>query len=64
MKVLVQVYLDTSDVQHEKLALKLVEPIIEGFSVPRTKISDEGGDGKKKRDADDVSRTPSKKLKK
>jgi len=36
MKLLVQVYLDTSDVQHEKLALRLVDPHIEGFSVPRT----------------------------
>jgi len=36
MKLLVQVYLDTSDVQHEKLALRLVDPVIDGFSVPRT----------------------------
>merc|ERR1712142_1249281 len=34
MKVKVQVYLDSSDIQHEKLALRLVEPHIPGFSVP------------------------------
>ena len=33
MKVVVQVYLDTSDIQHEKLSLKLVSPVIPGFSV-------------------------------
>ena len=33
MKVTVQVYLDSTDIQHEKLALKLVEPHIPGFSV-------------------------------
>merc|ERR550519_814874 len=30
----VQVSLDTRDVQHEKLALRLVSPVIPGFSVP------------------------------
>ena len=35
MKVKVQVYLDSSDIQHEKLALRLVEPNIPGFSVPQ-----------------------------
>jgi exosome complex exonuclease DIS3/RRP44 len=34
MKLTVQVSLDSSDVQHEKLAVRLVEPRIEGFSVP------------------------------
>ena len=34
MKLTVQVSLDTSDVQHEKLAVRLVHPNIEGFSVP------------------------------
>ena len=33
MKVTVQVYLDSTDIQHEKLALRLVEPHIPGFSV-------------------------------
>merc|ERR1719318_1499414 len=49
MKLLVQVYLDTSDVQHEKLALRLVDPVIEGFSVPRTPDveEEEKGDGKR-----------------
>ena len=36
MKLVVQVYLDTTDVQHEKLALRLVDPNILGFSVPCT----------------------------
>merc|ERR1712142_867341 len=48
MKLVVQVYLDTSDVQHEKLALRLVDPNIEGFSVPRTpELEPEKGDGKR-----------------
>merc|ERR1719278_1842050 len=34
MKLTVQVSLDSSDVQHEKLAVRLVHPNIEGFSVP------------------------------
>merc|ERR1719410_2261860 len=34
MKLTIQVSLDTSDVQHEKLAVRLVHPNIEGFSVP------------------------------
>ena len=34
MKVTVQVYLDSSDIQHEKLSLRLVSPNIAGFSVP------------------------------
>ncbi len=33
-KLVVQVSLDTTDVQHEKLALRLVSPVIENFSVP------------------------------
>merc|ERR1719221_1931881 len=33
MKVIVQVYLDSSDIQHEKLSLRLVSPNIPGFSV-------------------------------
>merc|ERR1719147_105717 len=48
MKLVVQVYLDTSDVQHEKLALRLVDPNIEGFSVPCTpELEPEKGDGKR-----------------
>jgi len=34
MKLGVQVFLDSSDVQHEKLCLRLVTPSLEGFSVP------------------------------
>jgi len=34
MKLSVQLSLDSSDVQHEKLSLKLVEPKLAGFSVP------------------------------
>merc|ERR1712154_202146 len=33
MKVIVQVYLDSTDIQHEKLSLRLVSPNIPGFSV-------------------------------
>ena len=33
MKLKVQVFLDSSDIQHEKLALRLVHPVIPGFSV-------------------------------
>merc|ERR1712059_63379 len=33
MKLTVQVFLDSSDVQHEKLSLRLVTPVIPGFSV-------------------------------
>jgi len=33
-KLLVQMSLDSSNIQHEKLALKLVSPVIPGFSVP------------------------------
>jgi len=48
MKLLVQVYLDTSDVQHEKLALRLVDPHIEGFSVPRTpELESDKSEGKR-----------------
>merc|ERR1711953_1031162 len=37
MKLKVQVFLDSSDIQHEKLALRLVEPVIPGFSVSETR---------------------------
>jgi exosome complex exonuclease DIS3/RRP44 len=33
-KLVVQVSLDCSDIQHEKLALRLVAPVIANFSVP------------------------------
>jgi exosome complex exonuclease DIS3/RRP44 len=33
-KLVVQVSLDSTDVQHEKLALRLVSPVIRNFSVP------------------------------
>ena len=33
-KMVVQLSLDSSNIQHEKLALKLVDPVIPGFSVP------------------------------
>ena len=36
MEVTVQLSLDSSNVQHEKLALRLVRPRIEGFSVEPT----------------------------
>ena len=36
MEVTVQLSLDSSNVQHEKLALRLVRPSIEGFSVEPT----------------------------
>ncbi|XP_066596305.1 exosome complex exonuclease RRP44 [Prorops nasuta] len=38
--VVVQISLDKSNVQHEKLIFKLVEPKIEGFSVPSTSVSE------------------------
>jgi len=56
MKVIVQVYLDSSDIQHEKLSLKLVSPHISGFSVIPEPENE-------KRPADEPT-TPSKKLKK
>ena len=36
MEVTVQLSLDSSNVQHEKLALRLVRPNIQGFSVEPT----------------------------
>ena len=59
MKLVVQVYLDSSDIQHEKLSLKLVSPNIPGFS-----ISLDTNDSNSKRPAIDLNVTPSKKLKK
>ena len=56
MKVIVQVYLDSSDIQHEKLSLKLVSPHIPSFSVIPEPENE-------KRPADEPT-TPSKKLKK
>ena len=52
MKVKVQVYLDSSDIQHEKLALRLVEPNIPGFSVPQVT-----GPGKRPSAAEDDTDT-------
>ena len=59
MKLVVQVYLDSSDIQHEKLSLKLVSPNIPGFS-----ISLDTNDSNSKRPAIDLNVAPSKKLKK
>ena len=50
MKLTVQVSLDSSDVQHEKLAVRLVGPNIKGFSVPPAPESDAKG---KKRGAEE-----------
>jgi len=43
-KLDVQVELDSSDIQHEKLALSLVNPVIPGFSVPPAPIVTEAED--------------------
>ena len=59
MKVVVQVYLDTSDIQHEKLSLKLVSPVIPGFSVDSDPVEPTS-----KRSVDDEDEKPTKKLKK
>merc|ERR1712013_66883 len=48
MKLTVQVSLDTSDVQHEKLAVRLVHPNIEGFSVPPAYRQRRAGERKRK----------------
>ena len=47
-KVRVQLSLDSSNIQHEKLELKLVEPFIEGFSVS----NEEETEGKKETSAE------------
>ena len=44
-----QLSLDSSNVQHEKLALRLVHPRIEGFSVEPTPSSDKPESEKKKK---------------
>jgi len=62
MKLTVQVYLDSSDVQHEKLALKLVSPDIKGFSVPATPEMTLTEKESSKREGDDL-RKNCKKLK-
>ena len=49
MEVTVQLSLDSSNVQHEKLALRLVHPRIEGFSVEPTPSSDKPESEKKKK---------------
>lgn len=49
-KVKVQLSLDTSNVQHEKLELQLIEPFIPGFSVDL-----EGGKGDEKMDCEEKS---------
>ena len=58
MKVTVQVYLDSSDIQHEKLSLRLVSPNIAGFSVPP-----EAKEVENKRTADEDESQAKKKLK-
>merc|ERR1712079_362377 len=50
MKVKVQVFLDSSDIQHEKLALRLVSPVIPGFSVSETRE-----EGKRPSSSDDAN---------
>ena len=50
MKLRVQVFLDSSDIQHEKLALRLVEPVIPGFSVSETRE-----EGKRPSSSDDAN---------
>ena len=40
-KVRVQLSLDSSNIQHEKLELKLVEPFIEGFSVSNEEATED-----------------------
>ena len=53
MKLKVQVFLDSSDIQHEKLALRLVHPVIPGFSV--SEIREE--EGKRPLSSDDTNRS-------
>merc|ERR1712062_332423 len=53
MKLKVQVFLDSSDIQHEKLALRLVHPVIPGFSV--SEIREE--EGKRPSSSDDTNRS-------
>ncbi|XP_023345051.1 uncharacterized protein LOC111714221 [Eurytemora carolleeae] len=43
-KLIVQVSLDSSDIQHEKLSLKLVSPVIKDFSVPPAPVISEKDD--------------------
>ena len=49
----IQVTVDTSDVQHQRVVSKLIEPVIPGFSVPPSK-----------REGDETKDTSSKKRKK
>ncbi len=70
MEVKVQLSLDTSNVQHEKLALRLVEPVIDGFSADPTPESG-GAEQISKRPAsesdgaeEDLNQVPKKKQKK
>ena len=62
MKVIVQVYLDSSDIQHEKLSLRLVSPNIPGFSVPAE--SEQVSVGSKRAGAEEAGPEIKKKLKK
>jgi len=66
-----QVYLDSSDIQHEKLSLKLVSPHIDGYSVAPDTTSDKQSPDTTdkqtpgtKRSTDSQEKTPNKKSKK
>ena len=62
MKVIVQVFLDSSDIQHEKLSLRLVSPNIPGFSVAPE--SDQVSVGVKRAGAEEARPESKKKMKK
>merc|ERR1712136_260516 len=60
-KLVVQLSLDTSDIQHEKLTLKLVTPVIPEFSVPPAPpVEDDvaGADAAKYSTGADAAKTP------
>ena len=56
--------MDSSDIQHEKLSLKLVSPDIPGYSVPPDTSDKESSGTKRSSDDDDAEKTPNKKPKK
>ena len=60
MKLEVSLSLDSSNVQHEKLVLKLVEPKIPGFSV---EAQGDETEAKKRKNGDDKSEVKKKKKK-